>query len=341
MSESHYADPATESCLVPAMMPAMIDAVGASADSVLRRSGLPKGLFARLPAALTPQQFFALWSALDDEVESNGDGPMPLRLVEQVNLEYFDPLIFAFLNSPNVTTGFVRMASYKKVTSALRVKVDTSPAGLTVEQWWPAPFHAPAAVNLAAHAFGVWLVRTATKIDVQPVRVTNPNLPEHMGAYEQFFGVPITLGPKSRIEFSAIDSHRPLLTSNDSMWRAFQPVLQKRLTEIDAGASAEDRVRAALVELLPAGEDSIEAVARELTVSTRTLQRQLQAEDTSFQSVLNSTRERLAHHYLVNENLNNAEVAFLLGYEDTRSFYRAFRSGTGMSSKQARISYVA
>jgi len=231
MSESHYADPATESCLVPAMMPAMIDAVGASTDSVLRRSGLPKDLFARLPAALTPQQFFALWSALDDEVECHGAGPMPLRLVEQVSLEYFDPLIFAFLNSPNVTTGFVRMASYKKVTSALRVKVDTSPAGLTVEQWWPAPFHAPAAVNLAAHAFGVWLVRTATKIDVQPVRVTNPDLPEHMDAYEQFFA-------RHRLD-------RVFAGRQELHQRRSHAVPQNRRTEIDPGASTAARGRAA------------------------------------------------------------------------------------------------
>ncbi|MGW9031460.1 hypothetical protein ACWGQ5_47090 [Streptomyces sp. NPDC055722] len=40
------------------------------------------------------------------------------------------------------------------------------------------------------------------------------------------------------------------------------------------------------VDLLPAGSVSMDAVARSLTVSTRTLQRQLNLEGTTFQTVL-------------------------------------------------------
>jgi len=72
-------------------------------------------------------------------------------------------------------------------------------------------------------------------------------------------------------------------------------------------------------------------------VSVRTLQRQLNAEATSFQSILNETRERLALHYLRQGHLSSAQIAFLLAYDDVRSFNRAFRSWTGMSPKQARM----
>ncbi|MBB5084022.1 hypothetical protein [Nonomuraea endophytica] len=72
------------------------------------------------------------------------------------------------------------------------------------------------------------------------------------------------------------------------------PELRQRLSELQASATTADRVRAALHECLPAGESSINAVAGQLMLSPRTLQRQLQAENTSYQAVLSDTRENLA-----------------------------------------------
>ena len=341
MSARRSGQRATESGLVLSMMPMLLQTMGADANSVLRDSGLRWDLFSNPPDALTPEDYFALWSAMDDAVEAAGNGPMPLRLVDLVSVEFFDPMIFAFLNSPNVKTGILRNAEYTKATSVSRLLVIDTPNGLAIEYRWPAPFDAPPVVSLAGQVYGVWLIRLATKVHIQPTRVVSPDIPQNADAYREFFGVPVTLGPVHRMEFSSIDVHRPLLTANDAMWQVFEPALRKRVNDVEANAGAEERVRAALVELLPAGEDSIEAVSRELAVSIRTLQRQLRAEATSFQAVLGSTRERLAMHYLHQEYLSNAEIAFLLGYGDVRSFNRAFRSWTGMSPKQARIAHVA
>jgi AraC-like DNA-binding protein len=88
--------------------------------------------------------------------------------------------------------------------------------------------------------------------------------------------------------------------------------------------------------MLPAGTATMNAVARELAVSTRTLQRRLRDESTSFQAVLSETREALARHYLSSAGLTAAEIAFLLGYEDANSFYRAFHSWTGQTPERVR-----
>ena len=336
MSAPPRAERASESGLLLSAVPSLLEAIGGSAESVLRRSGLPRTLFSHPPAALPPDDYFALWSAMDDEIESVGNGPLPLRLIELVSVEYFDPMIFAFLNSPNVKTGIIRNAQYTKATSVSRLRVSETPTGLAIDYWWPAPLAAPPVVSLAGQVYGVWLIRLATKAHVQPVRVVSPDLPEHMDAYREFLGVPVTLGSMHRMEFGSIDIHRPLVTANDSMWQAFEPALRKRVNDIEAAGGMEEKVSAVLIELLPAGQDSIEAVAKELAVSVRTLQRQLKAEDTSFQRILNDTRERLALHYLRQGYLSSAQIAFLLAYDDVRSFNRAFRSWTGLSPKQAR-----
>ncbi len=71
-------------------------------------------------------------------------------------------------------------------------------------------------------------------------------------------------------------------------------------------------------------------------MSPRTLQRRLQAEGTTFQDVLSSTRESLARHYLGRTGVATGEIAFLLGYEDPGSFHRAFRDWTGQTPGTAR-----
>jgi AraC-like DNA-binding protein len=93
-----------------------------------------------------------------------------------------------------------------------------------------------------------------------------------------------------------------------------------------------------LHECLPAGESSVNAVAGHLTMSPRTLQRQLQTEGTNFQAVLTGTRERLARRYLADRSLTTSQIAYLLAYGDTNSFYRAFRQWTGVTPEAARTS---
>jgi AraC-like DNA-binding protein len=64
-------------------------------------------------------------------------------------------------------------------------------------------------------------------------------------------------------------------------------------------------------------------------VSPRTLQRRLQDAGYSFQQVLEEARHQLARHYLTNSQLELGETAYLLGYEDSSSFVRAFRTWEG------------
>ncbi|MDX6260657.1 MAG: hypothetical protein QOH84_2345, partial [Kribbellaceae bacterium] len=73
-----------------------------------------------------------------------------------------------------------------------------------------------------------------------------------------------------------------------------------------------------------------------LAISTRTLQRRLQLESTAFQTILRTTRESLARHYLTNSTMTAAEIAYLLGYDDATSFYRAFHDWTGQTPEAVR-----
>ena len=123
---------------------------------------------------------------------------------------------------------------------------------------------------------------------------------------------------------------------NESMWEFFEPELKRRLSMMETDDSCAARVRSALMELLPSGECTIDDVAKKLGYSKRSLQRKLQEEDTNFQKQLNHTRELLARTYLANNNMTTEDIAFLLGYQESGSFLRAFTVWTGQTVNEYR-----
>src|SRR5206468_7403809 len=82
---------------------------------------------------------------------------------------------------------------------------------------------------------------------------------------------------------------------------------------------------------------AIEHVARELHVSKRTLQRRLTEEGITFQQLMEEARRELAQHYLLHSSLELNETAYLLGYEDANSFFRAFHEWEGTTPGQWRM----
>jgi AraC-like DNA-binding protein len=307
--------------------------LGIPAGRVLRRAQLPAGLFRGGPVALTPDEYFRFWDALDAEGE---DASLAVAIGQAISVEMFSPPIFAALCSPNLETAARRIATYKPLIGPVRVAITVDKAGLTVSYRWAAGMTPPELLAATELVFWVALARIATRHQVRPVRVTMPQLPPDAGPVADYFGVRLSKGPTWCVTFAAADAARPFLTESEPMWRFFAPELRRRLADLQTAASAAERVRAALVETLPAGDHTMTTVARHLATSPRTLQRQLQHEGTNFQAVLTDTREHLARHYLAHSAMTTAEIAYLLAYDDTNSFYRAFRTWTGSTPDAVR-----
>ncbi|MGB8931451.1 MAG: AraC family transcriptional regulator ligand-binding domain-containing protein [Anaeromyxobacteraceae bacterium] len=308
--------------------------LGVSPANVLRRAGLPGDLLGRGRSTLSQADYFRLWRVLEEEA---ADPTLPLRIGAAIKGEAFDPPIFAALCSPDLDTALERVARFKTLTCPMRLEVDVRPKATALGLSWLDASEAPPATLVATElVFFVALARLATRERVEPLSVSTPVALEPARAYADWFGVAPARGRRPELVFAAADARRPFLTANEAMWRSFEPELQRRLAALDASASAAERVRAALLELLPSGAASMGAVAARLGTSARTLQRRLQDEGQSFASVLSRTRTELAHHYLGSTALSAAEISFLLGFEDPNSFYRAFQTWTGTTPEQAR-----
>ncbi|WP_433303566.1 AraC family transcriptional regulator ligand-binding domain-containing protein [Actinoplanes sp. CA-030573] len=314
---------------------ALLADLGVNLPDVLRRAALPTMVYASETVELTTAQYYAFWRALDDEA---ADPLLPIRIGEAMRAEVFDPPMFSAFCSPTLRVAAARLRTYKKLIGPLRLVLDSRGGAMTIEMHWPDADQAPGALMLMELIFWVALARMATRDDVRPVRFAAPVDPtvEQAAAYRRYLGTPLEHSAVPAVTFSGADAERPFLTANDRMWEYFEPGLRRRLDEFETEPSTAELVRQALLRLLPAGASTIEAAARELAVSGRTLQRRLQSEETNFQAVLRHTREALAHHYLSTSRMSTGEISYLLGYADTNSFYRAFQSWTGRTPDQIR-----
>lgn len=313
--------------------------LGINPANVLKRAGLPDDLFKREAETLDTNQYFALWRALEEEAQ---DEALAVKIGQVFTAEAFDPPIFAALCSPNLNVALQRIARYKALIGPMVLHVRKRPDGTQIElEWLDKTQDPPLSLVSMELVFFVRLARIATRTEVKPLRVTTPTPPSPGKVFTDFFGVPVQRDKAHSVVFSPIDATLPFLTANDKMWNFFEPELRKRLSELDQEATTTDRVRASLLELLPSGTSSMEAVAKKLALSKRTLQRKLKAENVSFQAVLNETRESLASHYLKHSAMSGSEISFLLGFEDPNSFIRAFHSWTGQTPEVARATLRA
>lgn len=312
----------------------MLKDAGISVANVLRRAGLPEDLFSREGAMLNSEEYFALWRGIEDEAQ---DPIFPLTIASHISVEAFSPPIFAALCSPDLNTALTRIARYKKLVMPMTLVVERTQKSTSLELRWDLIIIDPPASLVAGElVFFVALARMATREEIRPLKIITPNPPAPAQKYADYFGVEVQGGPIHQITFSAADAKRPFLTANEEMWRFFEPNLRKRLAELDGSATFSERVQSALLEMLPSGSASMNAVSAKLHLSPRTLQRRLSDEGGSFQMVLNQTREELARHYLGNSAMSGAEISFLLGFDDPNSFFRAFHQWTGQTPEQAR-----
>ncbi|MBU0801580.1 MAG: AraC family transcriptional regulator [Alphaproteobacteria bacterium] len=96
------------------------------------------------------------------------------------------------------------------------------------------------------------------------------------------------------------------------------------------------RVKSEIIDLLPSGNMSLEQIAQRLFKSTRSLQRQLTEEQSSYATLLDEARHELADYYLSYDQITLSEVAFRLGYSELSAFTRAFIRWKSMSPSQWR-----
>ncbi|WP_295895775.1 AraC family transcriptional regulator [uncultured Vibrio sp.] len=302
----------------------------------LKSAGLPEDLYNLDSPHLTAQQYFGAWNMLEKTL---GDFELPLALTKTFPAEAFDAPIFSALCCLDFNTAIRQLKLFKPLIAPMELELDinnkTTSVTIHCEQCTESISRMLCTNEVT---FFTRFIRYATRSEIVPLEVETMKSVRKPDEYAKYFGVAVKEGTKNRIVFHSSDAQLPFLTQNNNMWKVFNEDLRKRLADLEGEASTEQRVKSALLELIPSGQVSIEHVADKLAMGKRTLQRKLKDEDVGYQSILNDTRQQLSEHYLKNTSLKSSEIAYLLGFQEISSYYRAFSSWTSMTPDQFRES---
>lgn len=157
--------------------------------------------------------------------------------------------------------------------------------------------------------------------------------PDSTREYERIFQCDVEFGAERdgiELDASLLDveldgSDTQLLSHVQRHGEALLAALPKEATSVEA------RLRRRLLTLQPGSNPTIEESARELGMSARSLQRQLQVGGVTFKRVVEDLRHETSLTYLRDRQHSISEVAFLTGFADVSAFSRAFRRWTGSS----------
>ena len=317
-----------------------LEELGVSAAAVLRRAGLPQGCSKEPRVLLKTEELFALWRAIG-EVSTNP--AIGLQLGSETRTERFHPVGLAALSSENYGTAIDQMARYKQLTCPEEILQEKDDQEWTIQfRWLLADEVEPPVLIECAFAWVLSTARVGTGTRLSPLRLEFVQPRAHVKTIERHFGCSVTCGaPRNAIVFHAADAERPFVTRNAELLGLLAPQFEEELKQENNDENFVERVRMAIQQRLTGRRPTVEDVADALHISSRTLQRRLQEEGSSFQRVLDEARHLLARRYLNNSVLELNEAAYLLGYEDGNSFVRAFRTWEGIPPARWREKHRA
>jgi len=170
------------------------------------------------------------------------------------------------------------------------------------------------------------------------IELMRPEPATDVQKYYDFFNCDIEFNsPRIIFALSPETVDKPLPGASKELAQMHDQTSMKYLKKMEK-QDIINRVRTMIVEELSSSAITKQRVADKLCMSPRSLQMKLAAKDTSFQEILDTTRESLALGYMEQSTISITEAAYLLGFSDVSNFTRAFKRWTGKAPREFRQS---
>ena len=308
------------------------NSVGLDGPRMLREAGIAPELLEspeqRLPAS-------AIIGLLDRSAELSGCDAFGLLLAERRAFASVGPLSLLLERLPNVreviqaTIDFGRhlndvvAISLDDVGDTCLIRIDLEPGFWSVQAF----------DLVVGTAYRILVATSGNRWQPDCVHLVR-RAPGDPAPWRRVYAVPIEFGATfNGLSSTGAAMRVPNPKADEVMARHARQLL--RLVPLDSAEDAvNERVRRAIMLLLPSGRATIDQIATQLGMSARSLQRRLDNEGHQFGELLNWVRRELATAYLANSAHPVTSIAGLLGYASPSSFTRWF-AGTFGTSPQA------
>lgn len=314
----------SSACKLPGSFWQAISQLGLEPSVVLQHANLPETWHLDDTIVISPAQLFGIWNAVE---ALSGDTASGIRMVTETSTARHMLAFLAATYAVDFRDGLTRLARFKRLCSPDRLCFEARNGKTFVTTEWP--IGTPAEPYIAVEASFALLLevgRRGSGKHILPVSVDLRRPAPVSMEHAEFFGCPVRFGAKrDRLVLNSVDLDLPFPTHNPELLRMLTPALASAVQDIATHASLGEKVKATLKLMMADGGTDVARVAKELGLGSRTLQRKISAEGKTFRALLTEARNELSRDLLSDGGTEIKEVAYRLGYQDTNSFYRAFR----------------
>ncbi|HUR04995.1 MAG TPA: AraC family transcriptional regulator [Nonomuraea sp.] len=317
--------------------PELVRELGGNPAPLLARCHLPGGVEHQEDAFVSVQAFVRLLETSAAELACPDFG---LRLARWQGLDILGPVAVMARNAQTVLGGLEAIGRYLHVHSpALKLTAAPRPGvpelRFTYEVIERPPLRSPQGFELSAAN----LVRMLSFLggpDARPSVFAFTH--EQLGpdsAYQEALACPVVFGQAwCGFDLPVELGERPIDSADPETRRIAMKYLESQYLPGDALLS--ERVAELARRLLPTGQCSVDAIADQLALHPRTLQRHLEAEGVTCQDVIEATRRDQAAKYLAEPRFLLSQIAGLLGYAEQSTLNRSCRRWFGRTPRQYR-----
>lgn len=317
---------------VPKQFQDFLKSIGMSMENILEKAGIPNILW-KEEIQFSTEEYYLFLKEIDEVITDE----QILAISNVDNLNMFIPSFFAALSSKNGLEGIKRLAKYKKLIGPVFLEIKEFEEIVQVQYFFEQrEKELPRFAVLNEQLLLMNLLNKGIGKGIMPISVTSPF--EYGELLTKEINATINKAKQNEIIFSMKDLKKPFLTANNIMVEYLEPQLKQKLAEMESETfeTFASRVQKKLFQLIPSGQFSLENVAEEFGISARTVQRNLAVENIKFNQVVKNVQKIMTLNYLESKELSIDEIAYLVGYTETSSFYRAFKGWTGKTVLQYR-----
>lgn len=315
-------------------------------DAALRAAGIPAEDLEQASGRVSGERFQALILNL---IEQSGNPLFGLQSGDYVQPGSYNVLGYIVMSCATLGEAIARIAPYEKLVGDMGVTTLETVGDRLLLRWHCNYTHTLVRRHMIDNVLASWVNYArwlGDQEDAGPLEVWLEHeaaAPAQAQAYERVFRCPVRFGQTA---CGLLIGHEHLslrLRQPDQILRrTLEDHAQSQILALAASETELSiRVRSTIRNLLRAGISRVDSIAEHLGMNSRTLQRRLKEQGSSYQILLDEVRQELAQDYLTTTALPLPEIAFRLGFAEPRSFYRRFKSWTGLTPGDYRAQHLA
>ncbi|MEH3039198.1 MAG: AraC family transcriptional regulator ligand-binding domain-containing protein [Sphingomonas paucimobilis] len=297
---------------------------------IAQQAGLSDAVYLDRSHTIPTRSAFAIWRSIE---ASAGNPTFGLEMMGTVGFHIHEPIFLAANHAPTFRDALDAIRRFERLYTPLELRFVERDGLFHISRHWlttddPEPSLSVdfGFARLIGHG------RRGTRHAINAVRLDLRRRGPRLEAMEEFFGCNVRYGANSdALILRTEDVDRAFHTSETDLYEVIANGIIGAIAERTATSSIDERVKAVIGNAVRAGgRMDLDQIAAELAMSSRTLQRRIEASGISFRELQADSRHEFAREMIAGQ-VELKRVASRLGYADIQSFYRAFKRREGVS----------